>query len=118
MQSNRMGIEENLAKKAATRVAAYAIPGAGEVLMAKNAAQGTAKIASYGFAACAFIMFAIFIGTMAGWIQQKNKGDKADNTKKQNLKNSWIAFLVLFVCCLIMFFVAKGGSEYKIAGIV
>jgi len=118
MPSNIMGFEENLAKKAATKAIGYAIPGAGEVLMAKNAAQGTAKIVSYGFAACAFVMFAIFIGTMAGWIQQNNMGDKADKTKKQNLWNSWIAFLVLFVCCLIMFFVAKGGSEYKIAGIV
>ena len=109
-----MSIEGKLAAKAA----GYAIPGAGEVLMAKNAAQGTAKIASYGFAACAFIMFAIFIGTLAGWIQQKNKGDKADNTKKQNLKNSWIAFLVLFCVCLILFGVAKGGSEYKIGGVL
>jgi uncharacterized Tic20 family protein len=109
-----MSIEGKLAAKAV----GYAIPGAGEVLMAKNAAQGAAKLASYGFAACAFIMFAIFIGTLAGWIQQKNKGDKADNTKKQNLKNSWIAFLVLFCVCLILFGVAKGGSEYKIAGIV
>ncbi len=109
-----MSIEGKLAAKAV----GYAIPGAGELLMAKNAAQGTAKIASYGFAACAFIMFAIFIGTLAGWIQQNSMGDKADKTKKQNLKNSWIAFLVLFVCCLIMFGVAKGGSEYKIGGVL
>ena len=109
-----MSIEGKLAAKAV----GYAIPGAGEVLMAKNAAQGTAKIVSYGFAACAFIMFAIFIGTLAGWIQQNNMGDKADKTKKQNLKNSWIAFLVLFVCCLIMFGVAKYGSEYKIGGVL
>lgn len=109
-----MSIEGKLAAKAV----GYAIPGAGEVLMAKNAAQGTAKIVSYGFAACAFIMFAIFIGTLAGWIQQNNMGDKADKTKKKNLFNSWIAFLVLFVVCLIMFFVAKGGSEYKIGGVL
>ena len=109
-----MSIEGKLAAKAV----GYAIPGAGEVLMAKNAAQGTAKIASYGFAACAFCMFAIFIGTLAGWIQQNNMGDKADKTKKQNLWNSWIAFLVLFVCCLIMFFVVKKGAEYKIAGVL
>lgn len=108
----------NIEGKLAAKAVGYAIPGAGELLMAKNAAQGTAKLASYGFAACAFIMFAIFIGTLAGWIQQNSMGDKADKTKKQNLWNSWIAFLVLFVCCLIMFFVAKGGAEYKIAGIV
>jgi hypothetical protein len=109
---------ENLAKKAAIKAAEYAVPGAGEVLMAKNAAQGTARLASYGFAACAFSMFAVFIGTLAGWIQQKNLGDKADKSKKQNLFNTWIAFLVLFCCCFGMFFVAHKGAEFKIGGIV
>jgi len=109
---------ENLAKKAAIKAAEYAVPGAGEVLMAKNAAQGTARLASYGFAACAFSMFAVFIGTLAGWIQQKNLGDKADKSKKQNLFNTWIAFFVLFCCCFGMFFVAHKGAEFKIGGIV
>lgn len=109
-----MSIEGKLAAKAV----GYAIPGAGELLMAKNAAQGTARLVSYGFAACAFIMFAIFIGTLAGWIQQNNLGDKADKTKKKNLWNSWIAFLVLFGCCLIMFFIARGASKVKIAGVL
>jgi len=113
-----MGIEENLAKKAAIKAAEYAVPGAGEVLMAKNAAQGTARIASWGLAACAFSMFAIFVGTLAGWIQQNNLGAKADSKKKQNLYNSWIAFLVLFVCCLIMWFIAHKGATAKIAGIL
>ncbi len=108
----------NIEGKLAAKAVGYAIPGAGEILMAKNAAQGTARLASYGFAACAFIMFAIFIGTLAGWIQQNNLGDKADKTKKQNLWNSWIAFLVLFGCCLIMFFMAHGFSKAKIAGVL
>ena len=107
-----------LAKKAAIKAAEYAVPGAGEVLMAKNAAQGTARLASFGFAACAFSMFAIFIGTLAGWIQQNSLGDKADQTKKQNLFNSWIAFLVLFVCCFGIFFTLKKGADFKIGGIV
>jgi hypothetical protein len=109
---------DNVTKKAAIKAAEYAVPGAGEVLMAKNAAQGTARVASWGLAACAFSMFAIFIGTLAGWIQQNNMGDKADKTKKQNLFNSWIAFLVLFVCCLIMSFLANKGASYKVAGIL
>jgi hypothetical protein len=109
---------ENLAKKAAIKAAEYAVPGAGEVLMAKNAAQGTARLASYGFAVCAFSMLAVFIGTLIGWIQQNSMGDKADNTKKQNLFNTWIAFLVLFCCCLILFFVAHKGATFKIGGIV
>lgn len=75
------------------------------------AASKSAKLASFGFGACAFSMFAIFVGTMAGWIQQKNLGDKADNTKKKNLFNSWIAFLVLFCCCFMLFFGAQKASE-------
>jgi hypothetical protein len=106
------------AKKAAIKAAEYAVPGAGEVLMAKNAAQGVAKIVSYGIAACAFSMFAVFVGTLAGWIQQNNLGSKADSTKKQNLYNSWIAFLVLFVCCLILWFIVHKGATAKIAGII
>ena len=107
-----------IAKKAAIKAAEYAVPGAGEVLMAKNAAQGTARIASWGFAACAFSMFAIFIGTLAGWIQQNSLGAKADSKKKQNLYNSWIAFLVLFVCCMIIWFIVHKGATAKIAGIL
>jgi hypothetical protein len=37
---------DNLAHKGAVKLAAYAVPGAGEALMAKNAAQGVAKLAS------------------------------------------------------------------------
>jgi len=113
-----MGVEANLAKKAAIKAAEYAVPGAGEALMAKNAAQGTARLVSYGLAACAFSMFAIFIGTLAGWIQQNNMGSKADATKKQNLYNSWIAFLVLFVCCMILWTMAHKAATFKIAGVL
>jgi TRAP-type C4-dicarboxylate transport system permease small subunit len=91
----------------AIRAAALTNP-VGEAALA--ASKG-AQLASFVFAACAFIMFAIFVGTMAGWIQQKNKGDKADNTKKKNLFNSWIAFLVLFFCCLMLFFGAHHASQ-------
>ena len=75
------------------------------------AASKSAKLASFGIAACAFSMFAIFVGTLAGWIQQNNMGDQADNTKKQNLWNCWIAFLVLFCCCFLLFFGAHHASE-------
>jgi hypothetical protein len=53
----------------------------------------------FGLGACTFSMFAVFVGTLAGWIQQNNLGSKASSAKKQNLYNSWIAFLALFVCC-------------------
>lgn len=95
---------------AAINTAALANP-VGEAAIA--ASKG-AQLASYGLAACTFSMFAVFVGTLAGWIQQKNLGDKADNTKKQNLFNTWIAFLVLFCCCLGLFFVAhKGATNLK-----
>ena len=105
-----MSIEGKLAAKAV----GYAIPGAGEVLMAKNAAQGTARLASYGFAMCTFSMFAVFIGTLIGWATPSD----SDKTKKQNLFNTWIAFLALFVCCLIIWFLLHKAATYKIAGVL
>lgn len=104
-------------KKGGTKAIAYAIPGAGEVLAAKNAAQMAAKPVAWLIACCACVFFSIFIGTLGGWIQQKNLGSKADETKKQNLKNSWIAFLVLFLCFLGIWFAVHKASTYKVAGI-
>jgi hypothetical protein len=63
-------------------------------------------------------MFAVFIGTLAGWIQQNNMGDKADKGKKQNLFNTWIAFLVLFGCCMLLWFIVHKGATYKIGGVL
>jgi len=109
-----MSIEGKLAAKAV----GYAVPGAGELLMAKNAGQGVARLASYGIAACTFSMFAVFVGTLAGWIQQNSLGDKADQNKKQNLFNTWIAFLVLFACCFLLWFIVHRGATFKIGGVL
>jgi magnesium-transporting ATPase (P-type) len=108
---------DSLLKKGGTKAVAYAVPGAGEALAAKNAAQTAAKPISWVIGACALSCFVIFIGTLAGWIQQNSLGSKADQTKKQNLHNSWIAFLVLFLSCFIIWFMVHKAATYKIAGI-
>jgi hypothetical protein len=107
-----------LLKKGGTKAAEYAVPGAGEVLAAKNAAQLAAKPVSWVIGCCAFSCFAIFVGTLVGWIQQNSLGDKADQTKKQNLYNSWIAFLVLFLCCFMIWFLIHKAATFKIGGIL
>lgn len=101
-------------KKGATRAAEYAIPGAGEVLMAKNAAQTAAIPVVLFFAMCTCSMCMIFLGTFIGWKVQ----DDSDQTKKKNLFNTWIAFLVLFVCCSIITLLVYMAATYKIGGIL
>ena len=104
-------------KKGGAKALAYAVPGAGEALAAKNAAQMAAKPVSWVIACCACMCFTIFIGTFGGWIQQKNLGDKADQTKKEHLKNSWITFFVFSLCCFGIWYLVHGAATYKIGGI-
>ena len=107
----------SLLKKGGTKAVAYAVPGAGEALAAKDAAQMAAKPVSWLFGCCALSCFAIFIGTLVGWIQQKNLGNKADNTKKKNLHDAWITFFVFFISCFLIWYMIHRAATYKIAGI-
>lgn len=108
---------DSLLKKGGTKAAEYAVPGAGELMAAKNTAQFALKPISWIIGCCACSCFAIFVGTLSGWIQQNNLGSKADQTKKQNLYNSWIAFLVLFISYFIIWFMVHKAATFKIAGI-
>jgi len=106
-----------LLKKGGTKAAEYAVPGLGELAGAKNAAQLAAKPVTWLIGCCVCSCFAIFIGTLAGWIQENSLGSKADQTKKQNLWNSWIAFLVLFLSCFMVWYAVHRAATFKIAGI-
>lgn len=108
---------DSILKTGGTKAIAYAVPGAGEALAAKNAAQMAAKPFTWVLGACVVSCFLIFIGTLGGWIQQKSMGNNADQTKQENLKNSWITFLVFFLSCLMIWYMTHRAATFKIAGI-
>ena len=99
-------------KKGAVKLAAYAVPGAGEAVMAKNAAQLAMKPVFWLVSCCTCVMFTIFMGTFIGSFTSK------DSEEKKRLKGTWIAFLVLFVCCAGIAFSVHKAMTFKIGGII